>query len=718
MAQALCPQCGTQVPESARYCGQCGYVRAVPPQDAGAAPPPQAAQSAARQANLGKTMLQFAVPEPTPTAPAPAVAPAPAPSPAAAPAPQAPPVSPLLAQTTFDPSMQDRARTMMELQAPVRAPEPVGAADRSNLAKTIFDPTPPFPPSQTEPMAPALGAQTLVDPGAFGGAPNEKKTMLGISAMDMRGMPAAPPQPGAAPAPPPAPAPAPAPAAQGTPLRHGGTMLGVAMPGIAPLHASAPQPQQPGSPQGQQRSGTMLGVATPGIAPLASTAAMPGAPQGAPQPAADVQAPGAKVALKPVTIIGMPAPFVDDEPLPSAPSRRSKKGIPAVVVVGIVTAIVAIGGVVLFFLLHGPPPLAAKPAIDAQGRDVLELRCESCPDGTIVSQGDAKATMQGNAAQLVLPAPLAVGDNNVKLHIDRPGVGRDEDQSLVVPVAYRVRADLSTLAAKPPTITIRVDATPGSDVTLDDKPIALDAQGRAAYPIDVSAETEGPSVETRVLERKVSYSVTPKGGTPEKGTVSARVGVAFLRIDAPLAHAIVQDKTVSVAGQTTPGATVSLDGKPLAVDAKGSFAGTLEVAAVGDKNLLLEATAPQLAPRRVHLTVKRVENLESEAKAFEAASPLGYDAIAGDITSKVGQKTVVEGEVLDSTVISHQTIALVETHRGCAQGHCLTRVVIGGEAQVAKGETIRVYGRVARAFTGGGKTVPEVEADFVLKGRR
>jgi hypothetical protein len=697
MPPVACPQCGTSVAEHARYCGQCGFVMGTAPAGQPAAP---AAQQQAPRANLAKTVLQFAAADPPP-------GPAPAPAPA-------PPKSASFASTSLDPmSAADRGRTMMEYKAPAELEK----APAGTLAKTILDPMPP--PSVTEPLAPALKptpspglGQTLVDPPRPPLTADEKRTMLGMPAIDLppaQTMPLNPPagQPQLPPE-------------QQPQQQRMGTMLGVAMPGIAPLQASAPQAPQPGAQQQplQQRSGTMLGVAVPGIAPTGASAPPPqqggfGSTALMPmQPAAP-----SKVAQKPVTIIGMPAPFVDDEPVPSAPSRPARRGIPAVVVVGIVTAIVAVGGVVLFFMLRGGAPITAKPAIDAQGRDTLQLRCEGCVDGTVVSIGEAKATLKDETGELVLPAPLRVGDNALTLHIARPGVGREEDQKLVVPIAYRVRADLSTLSAKPAAITVRVDATPGSTVTVDNKPVALDAEGRGAVALDVSSELEGPSIETKIIERKVPYTITPKGSPAESGTVSVRVGAVVLRLDTPLPNAVLQDKTLTVAGQTNPGGTVTIEGKPLAVDAKGGFSGAFELNATGEVKLNLQASAPQLAPRTVQIVVRRADNLEAEAKAFEGASPVAYDAIAANITANVGQKTILEGEVVDATVISHQTIALVENRRGCSLGHCLARVVYGGDVPVAKGDSLRVYGRVARAFTASGKTLPEIEAAFIIKGR-
>jgi hypothetical protein len=46
------------------------------------------------------------------------------------------------------------------------------------------------------------------------------------------------------------------------------------------------------------------------------------------------------------------------------------------------------------------------------------------------------------------------------------------------------------------------------------------------------------------------------------------------------------------------------------------------------------------------------------------------------------------------------------------------RVVAAGEAKVAKKDALRVYGRVTKAVSSGGKSVPEIEADFWVRGHR
>ena len=85
----------------------------------------------------------------------------------------------------------------------------------------------------------------------------------------------------------------------------------------------------------------------------------------------------------------------------------------------------------------------------------------------------------------------------------------------------------------PPSITVRAEALPGSTVVIDGKPVALDAKGTGSYSVDETAVTDGPSDESKAIAADIPYVVTPKGGTPQNGTVSARVAVSPLRVDAP-----------------------------------------------------------------------------------------------------------------------------------------------------------------------------------------
>jgi hypothetical protein len=315
---------------------------------------------------------------------------------------------------------------------------------------------------------------------------------------------------------------------------------------------------------------------------------------------------------------------------------------------------------------------------------------------------------------------LHVGDNNLSLAIDRPGMGRDETVKLVVPVAYRVRADVTTMETSHPSITVRVEAPVDTEVRVDDKPVQLDASGLGTYLLDESAVTQGPADESRVVAIEVPYVVVPKGRSPEKGTVSARIAVAPLRVDAPSASSVTDDDKVLVAGRAAKGASVTVDGASVGVSADGAFESTVPVNALGDRIIEVRAGTAALAPRTVRVTVKRVASLAVAAKAFEDQQPIGYDAAMRDISAaKTGEPIVVEGEVVEARASGHRTLVLVDDRRGCAKGPCLTRVVVGRDLALAHGDVVRAYGRVARAYrTPTAQTVPEVEAEFVVRPHR
>ncbi len=484
-------------------------------------------------------------------------------------------------------------------------------------------------------------------------------------------------------------------------------MMGVAMPGIAPIH-----PGQ-AAPPNRSDNQTKLGVAVPGIAPTHAGV-------GAPPPSARH--------VEPPVIVPRPKTFFN-EPIPVAPRKATRTGVPLALVAGGVGVLVLVLGIVVVVMWKSAPPLVVQPRLGEKNNEQLHLVCESCPDGTVASLGTAvaagsesanpKATFKTKECNLDLLTPLKVGDNPIEIHLDRPGIGRDEKVKAVVPIAYRVRADLSDISAEPPAITVRVETLPGTTVLIDGKPVALDASGKGAHAIDITAETEGSTEESRVIEKTVPYEVTLKGQKTEKGTVSARVGVAALQVDAPGSHPIFDTPKFFVAGRTVKGAKVTVNGRPIDLTPAGTFGEPFETTSVGDTILTIRATPPQLAARTAHLTVKRVDHLEAEARVFEGVHQLGYDAISANIAASVGQSLVIEGDVLESRTLNHQTILVVNDRRGCAHLPCPTRVTHGADDGLRPGDTVRAYGHITRAVTNAdGKVLPEVEADFLIVGKK
>jgi hypothetical protein len=398
-----------------------------------------------------------------------------------------------------------------------------------------------------------------------------------------------------------------------------------------------------------------------------------------------------------------------------------QKGVPLATVGLIVGGLLLAGGVTIALLWKGPPPISAATRSSPDGKDVLHLTCDvkACADGTTASFEGAKATFASGEADLTLSSPLRIGDNDVALVVERAGSTHEDTVKLRVPVLYRVRADVSTMSSARPSITVRVQAQPGAEVSVAGKPVSLDVEGNGSYAIDESSATDGPADESAVVSADVPYVITPKGSPVEQGNASARVSIAPLRVDAPLPHAIVQEGNVTVAGRAAKGATVTVDGAPATVQPDGSFEATVSIDAPGDKTLEVRGGTTALMPRTVHLAVTRVASLAAAATEFEAKPSVTYDVAMKDLAAAKGQPIVVDGAVVDSRSAGHRSVLLVDDKRGCAHGPCLARVIVVGSATPpAAGDKLRAYGTVARAFSNAGQTVPEVEAQFVLRANR
>jgi hypothetical protein len=504
------------------------------------------------------------------------------------------------------------------------------------------------------------------------------------------------------------------------------TMLGVAMPGIAPTGGGplAAPGQGPQSASGQALSGgqgqapqgapgrlpptnrTMLGVAIPGIAPTGA----------APAPTVD-RSPSPNIPLP--AVVPAPAPMADDEPIPPPPPTRSNRGIPVVAAVGFSIGLLLCGGAAVWLLYGQSASLVVKPSMDENSKDVLQISCPTCPDGTTLGIGKDTAKVTAGTGVLPLARALSVGDNRFSIHVDRPGAGRDEDVSVTVPVAYRIRGDLTTLQSVPSLISFRVEVGTGTQVELDGKPVAIDAAGRGVYTVDVTELLSGPADDTKTLERQIPFVVRRPKMPEEKGMVFARTRIAPLHVDAPLGSTTVAEPSFLVAGQTSPGAKVTLDGRPIVVDDKGAFAHTeAGLAAENEVTYELVAQAENLAPRRAKVKVRHTASLEQRAKTLLAEGPLPWKSIVEGSDADLGKLSVVEGEVLKAQPGPGQTLLLIENRRGCEQGSaCVVRVVHAGKLATAEKQTVTVYGRLGKPFASTGTKVPELHADFLLEKR-
>lgn len=528
-------------------------------------------------------------------------------------------------------------------------------------------------------------------PAGFGSA---QRTMLGVVA------PIADPAPARAPL-----------AGSGPPAAR--TMLGVAVPGIAPLHPGDPGFEPPLA-TGFRPEGPSPGESTRASSELGATVA-PIGPSWAPMLDASFS-----------TKARFSRPRSPDRNREARPKLASPSVSPrrALLIVGAGGAM-ALGAVLIAVLWPSAPPLTVRARADAEGHEGVEIGCSTCPDGTTITVGPTAVLMQKHLAQVPLATPLTVGENPIKVAIDRPGNGRDETVGVVVPLGYRIRPDLATLQGERPAIQIVVEAPQGTRVTLGGRPVAL-AAGRAVETVDVTDAVTGLADEVTLLNRQVPYSVTPKEGAPEQGIVNVSVSVVPLHLDAPGPTAVIDGKTFVLAGRSLKGAEVQAAGRPIQVKADGTFAQVMNVSSVGATQIEVRARMANMAPRLTRIDVRRVESLETAAREFTAKSPLGYADIASNPAAAAGKLVLLGGEVVDARRQNHQTVMLLDVAaafgcrpRGSGSEACHVRLVLGSESDAKPGDTLRAYGRVVRAYgVAGRRDIPEVGVDFTLKGLR
>ncbi|MDQ3037143.1 MAG: hypothetical protein M3Y87_32415, partial [Myxococcota bacterium] len=368
----------------------------------------------------------------------------------------------------------------------------------------------------------------------------------------------------------------------------------------------------------------------------------------------------------------------------------------------------------------GPRASAIRASVaqtDA-GEEVLDVQVPGAPEGTRARFGGAEQALSDGRAQFPLSAEsLHVGDNPLSIDVIAPG-GAVETHRVTLTLELRVRADLTTLAAAEPAITVAVEALPGSTATIDGQPLPLDAQGRGSRAYPIAAMT--PSAEG-VVQHVVRWAVQPPSGEAAEGTLTTRVPLTTIQIDRPGAELVTDRAQVEIAGAVAPQSVVTIDGQPVAVN-EGRFLHTYPLPAVGDFTPRIVAHAPGRAPVTRTVTIHRVEDLAREAAGFEVDPTLTYARIAQSPAHYQGQRVALEGRVYNVDVQGGRSV-LQMLVRDCPAGQrCPLWVTYPAATDVTVESWVRVLGSVAgeqqfRSESGQTRTVPRVDATYVLPAR-
>jgi len=487
------------------------------------------------------------------------------------------------------------------------------------------------------------------------------------------------------------------------------TMLGVAMPGIAPVNPGMAPAGASAGPVGSHKR-TMLGVAMPGIAPINPGVAQPSSA------APPSSTPPGGAAQQPSTPDWSHGAQATSAPTTRPPTRRS--WLPWFLVATAV--VVLMGGVALWLLLKPSTPISARVQATERGEEQLELSCLTCPDGSQIklkSRPDTGTSFSAGRASLALTSSLKVGDNTLELELTRPGA-RPEQVELSIPVDYRVHVDLTALDATPPKLALAVEARPGSKVQIEDEPLELDASGKGTWTQDVSSLLVGEAKSVERLERELTYKITPPGGDAQTGTAKLRIGIAPLVVEAPLSKLTVDKARFLLSGTTQPDVEVSVSGRAIKRGADGKFSQVMSVSTLGETSVFVKASKQGYAPRLVPIRVKRVEDLDQARVEFTKQDLKSYRDVSAALGKSAGAAVAWSGRVTDLRTADGRTVILLDVSGQCAAAPCLARVVYAGESRPKPGAKVTIYGEMTRAVAGprSGQQVPEIHAEFLIEG--
>lgn len=478
------------------------------------------------------------------------------------------------------------------------------------------------------------------------------------------------------------------------------TMLGVPTP--APPRTEVPTSAAPEPPPAHRSLAATIVAATPDVAISHAPTDPPPPPESSTSPSARAQPEprgAAGVVTRPIgtptrllpgaTVHRGPSPLSEARPIyiphalhkgPDAAERTVRNrtfGIAALAILG-----AALLGLLLVKLLPESTKLAVTGfSVDLAGNDRIEVQCSHCGAGTTLTLGAETVTPLGGVATLTPPAPLEVGKNELEVLVKKPD-GAESRIEIVVPVAFRVRTDLSGHNHATPYAQIIVSAPNDAKVSVNGSETPVDA-GVARYRIDYSNEATGEN--PRSIPITSDYAVVVEGPGLRKET-SARVSssIMALVLDSPANGHVLLGKPVAVRGRTLPFATVEVTSggdapTRVTADGKGVFgalvshpsAGTVTVRALGGEQILARTA--------------RVE-LVSSAGAPPTETP--YSSLVP------GRMASVRGTVLESRTFAGTTTTLLDVTSGCGAERCLLNVTYGEVVLLRPGARLTVTGEV------------------------
>jgi hypothetical protein len=446
-------------------------------------------------------------------------------------------------------------------------------------------------------------------------------------------------------------------------IKHGRTMLGVPLPGLSSLPPS-PIPSEPPPPEPDEAS----------IVP-------------------PLDPPSVRPSFEP------------------APPVRSRAPL-------LIAALVLMALAAMVYVRLG----ARRNGVEVSARIVTSDSGESlvfdaprAPTGSRLRFGGQEQPLALGRASFALAADsLRVGDNIVLADVVAPS-GETTSARITLAVSFRIAVDTAGLRAESPSLAVVVTAVPGTRITLEGQPLALDAQGHGSqnFPIDVVHELKGG-----MIDHVVHYRIQPPTGDAVVDQLHTQIPVAVLQIDRPGRDVITDRDSLEIAGAVGRDTQVVIDGAPVPVKEQ-RFVSRLSLPKSGDYAPRIVASAAGKAPFGVTLNIKRVHDLQQAAKEFVPTAGLNYSKVAANPEQYRGAQVSFEGRVYASDSRAGSGVIQMLVRPCPSTQRCSLWVVDPQAGEVAVDRWVRVLGVVDgiqqfRSEKNVIVSVPKVVARFVL----
>ena len=480
-----------------------------------------------------------------------------------------------------------------------------------------------------------------------------------------------------------------------------GTMMGLRVdPAAASVRGAAPI---------DDKKRTMLGVALPGIAPAHDR---PAESRRAPSFVPPPPPPHASQALPVAESASSETPV-----LPAGASSRGRgAAIALVVFVGLCAAAAAI-----VWTGSAPAPRLIVERRAAPGGDALIVGCAACPDhGSSIRVAGKESTFAAGSASITLPPDaLAVGKNALPATL---AIGRRSwtlTLDLVVPFAAHVGLErLGTDGA----VDLVLDVAPQVVAAHVEERSAKPVDGRVVFPVALTPTRDGG----RSITREVPFTVDLADGTHRDGALTIALPVAPLKLATPRVGEartwtlLAFGGKAILAGKSAPHAKLTTGATSTSADDAGGF--RLEPDLSGATTLSLLVVAPGLAPRTTEVAVMRAASPEGALAELRGRVTTPTATLVLDPDAHAGEWLVGVVDVAQARDEDGRTIAAGDLRCGGSDpaARCAAvRVLLPPGVSAAGGDVLRVAGVVVRGvpIDQGKKKAPEVDAIVAIPGK-